>query len=549
MVRDMRILVAWISLLLTSYTVSRAVQGQAQTPTQPPKLAVILVVDQMRADYVDRFQSDWTAGLHRMVTKGAWFTRAAFPYLTTVTCPGHATISTGAFPAVSGIFQNTWFDRTHNAITTCTDDANVKPISYGRKSGEPESPAYLLVPSFADLMRLERNARVVTLSLKARSAIMLAGHGGDAVTWMNESVDTWQTSTAFARAPVPQVQAFVSANPVEADYGRVWERQLPLSRYQEQDDARDEAPPKGWSRTFPHVLKGDADDTRPDEEFYGQWLRSPFADAYLGRMAASLVESMQLGKGDRTDVLAVSFSSPDSVGHAFGPDSHEIQDMYSRLDGTVGTLLDRLDALVGPDQYVVALSADHGVTNIPEQWRGRGKEAGRINARAIADLLDRRTEVALGPGRHVSRVNGNDVYFAPGVYAKLTGISGAIQGLLSTVTSQPGMARAFSTNDLRGGRMSPDALLRAAALSYVPGRSGDFVLVPKPGWMFAASGTTHGTATAEDQQVPIILFGRGIKQGQYAEAATPADVAPTLALLCGITMPQAEGRPLRSALQ
>jgi hypothetical protein len=545
----MRLVVAWATVLLASSTVLWAVQAPAPTSGRPPKLAVILVVDQMRADYVDRFQADWTSGLRRMVTEGAWFTRAAFPYLTTVTCPGHATISTGAFPAVSGIFQNTWFDRTHNAITTCTDDANVKPISYGRKSGEPESAAYLLVPSFADLLRVERNARVVTMSLKARSAIMLAGHGGDAVTWMNESFDTWQTSTAYASAPVPQVRAFVSANPIEADYGRVWDRQLPPSRYHERDDAPDEVPPKGWTRTFPHLLKGDADDTKPDEEFYVQWQRSPFANAYLGRMAASLAESMQLGKRDGTDVLAVSFSSPDLVGHAFGPDSQEVQDLYAQLDHTVGALLDRLDALVGPDEYVVALSADHGVTNIPEQWRRRGKEGGRIDTRALANVLDLRMQVALGPGRHVVRVNGNDVYFAPGVYAQLAGRSGAIQGLVGTLTSQPGIAQVFSTDDLRGGKTSADPLLKAAAASYVPGRSGDFVIVPKPGWMFAASGTTHGTANPEDQQVPILLFGRGIKPGRYAEAATPADVAPTLALLCGITMPQAEGRALRSALK
>jgi hypothetical protein len=204
---------------------------------------------------------------------------------------------------------------------------------------------------------------------------------------------------------------------------------------------------------------------------------------------------------------------------------------------------------VGPGEYVVALSADHGVTNIPEQSRGRGKEGGRIDGRALAEVLDRRTQVALGPGRHVVRVNGNDVYLAPGVYAKLRGMSGAVQGLISTLTSHPGIARAFSSDDLHRGRTSADPLLKAAALSYVSGRSGDFVIVPQPGWMFAASGATHGTANAEDQQVPIILFGRGIKPGRYAEAATPADIAPTLAVLCGITMPQAEGRALRSALE
>jgi predicted AlkP superfamily pyrophosphatase or phosphodiesterase len=544
----MRKLVPWAAVLLLAYTVTAAGQPAAPAIRSSPRLAVILVVDQMRADYVDRFRGDWTGGLHRMVSQGAWFTHAAFPYLTTVTCAGHATIATGAFPYLHGIFQNTWFDRAAQRTTTCTDDASVKPVSHGRKAGEPESATFLLLPTFAESMRAERNARVVAMSLKARSAIMLAGHVGDAVVWMNRSVDTWQTSTAYSTGPVPEVQAFVSANPIELDYGRSWTRQLPAARYHEIDDGPGESPPKGWTARFPHVMNGDREDTSPDDEFYDRWERSPFPDAYLGRMAASLVESMRLGQGNGTDVLAVSFSSPDLVGHAFGPRSQEVQDMYAHLDLTIGTLLDRLDQLVGPGEYVVALSADHGVTEIPEQLHMKGREGGRFDTRALTDLLERRVQIALGPGRHVARIGGNDVYFAPGVYAKLTA-SDAIDGVIATLAAQPGVAKVYRGEELRRSRTASDPLLRAAALSYVQGRSGDLIIVPKTGWMFSASGTTHGTASPEDQQVPIILFGRGIRPGRYAQPVTPADIAPTLAALCGITMPRAEGRPLHAALQ
>jgi predicted AlkP superfamily pyrophosphatase or phosphodiesterase len=543
---SMRTLVTWAAVVLSAGGVMAAGQAPAPAAHAVPKLAVILVVDQMRADYVDRFKDDWTGGLHRMVTQGAWFTHAAFPYLTTVTCAGHATIATGAFPYLHGVFQNAWFDRAKDEMTTCTDDDSVKPVSYGRKPGEDESAKLLLLPTFAETMRAEKKARVVSVSVKARSAIMLAGHGGDAVTWLNRSVDTWQTSSAYSQAPVPEVQAFVTSNPIEADYGKIWSRQLPVERYHEIDDGPGESPPKGWTSAFPHALKGQPADTKPEAEFYDQWERSPFPDAYLGRMAAGLVEAMRLGQGATTDVLTVSFSSPDLVGHAFGPRSQEVQDMYAHLDLTIGTLLDRLDALVGRGEYVVALSSDHGVTDIPEQLHLKGRESGRFDTRALTEALERRVQFALGPGRHVARVNGNDIYFAPGAYAKLNA-TGAIEGVVTTLAAQPGVSKVYRGEDLRRSRSASDPLLRAAALSYIQGRSGDIVIVPKTGWMFSSVGTTHGTASPEDQQVPILLFGWGIKPGHYAQPATPADIAPTLAALCGISMPRADGLPLRAA--
>jgi predicted AlkP superfamily pyrophosphatase or phosphodiesterase len=502
----------------------------------------------MRGDYIDRFKDDWTGGLHRMVTTGAWFTHAAFPYLTTVTCAGHATVATGAFPAAHGIFQNVWYDRVNDRMAACTDDATVKPISYGRKPGEPESAGFLLLPTFAETMHAERNSRVVSMSVKARSAIMLAGHGGEAVTWLNRSIDTWQTSTAFTPGAVPEVKAFLDANPIEADYGRIWMRQLPAERYHQDDNGSGESPPRGWTSMFPHVLKGGAGSTKADEDFYNQWERSPFPDVYLGKMAAALVESMKLGTGNQTDVLTISFSSPDLVGHAFGPGSQEVQDMYAHLDLTIGTLLTRLDELLGRNQYVIALSADHGVTEIPEQLKARGRDSGRFDTRGLTDLLERRTQFALGPGRHVARVSGNDVYFAPGAYTQLTA-TGAIDGVVTTLAAQPGVARVYRGEELQRSRQSDDPTLRAAALSYVPGRSGDLVIVPKPGWMFTAAGTTHGSANYDDQHVPILLFGRGIKPGRYAQPVTPADVAPTLAQLCGIKLAKADGRALHVALQ
>lgn len=504
----------------------------------------MLVVDQMRADYVQRFQRQWTGGLRRLVDEGAWFTAAAYPYATTVTCAGHATVATGAFPRTHGVFQNAWYGRAERRLVTCTEDPRVRSTGYGAAltfpGGPGESGARLRVPTLADLLREQRGARVATLSLKARSAIMLAGHGGNAVTWLDESLNAWQTSTAFSAIPEVAVQRFLRGNAIDLDFGRAWTPLMPLKAYTGLDRAAGEAPPPGWTSAFPHVLGG-RDSADPD--FRRQWTQSPFADAYLGRFAASIAESLPLGRNDATDLLGVGFSTPDLVGHSFGPGSHEVQDLYVRLDRAIGDLFDRLDRLAGRGQWVVALTGDHGSSGLPP--------AGRVNTQRLTEIAEAKIGKILGPARtgaYVARTNGNDVYFAPGVYDRLVA-SGSLGSVVKELERQPGIERVLQTDGLTSATVARDAKSKAAALSYVPGLSGDLVLWLKPGWTFSSTGAGHGTGNPDDQRVPILMMGRGIRPGRYDDPVTPADIAPTLAALCGITMPQAEGRVLSMAFQ
>jgi hypothetical protein len=510
---------------------------------------VLLVVDQMRADYVQKYRADWTAGLKRLVTDGAWFSNAAYPYLGTWTCAGHATVSTGAFPRLHGIFQNQWWDRGTRRLVACTDDTKVTTLRYPGGRGVGASGVRLLLPTLADELRRQRpGARVATVALKARSAIMLAGRGGDAVTWMSDDFEDWETSTAYAGALVPAIASILDANPVDAEFGKSWVRRLPEDRYAVPDDGESEAPPPGWTSRFPHVLSGGGGQ-RPDGAFRTQWARSPFADAYVARFAAAMVESLQLGADERTDFLGVSFSSPDLVGHAFGPGSQEVQDMYAHLDVTIGALLDRLDARVGRDRYVVALTADHGVALVPETAAANRNEAGRVSTSRIADALERTAQAAVaGSGPFIARVNSSDVYFTDGTYEKLTKAPAALDAIVAALAAQPGVARVFKREQLLAGGAAADPALRAAALSYVPRLGGDLVFTVKPGWVYIASGTTHGTSNPDDQRVPVLVMGRGVRPGEYGQAVTPADVAPTLAALAGIAMPRAEGRALDAAL-
>jgi predicted AlkP superfamily pyrophosphatase or phosphodiesterase len=508
---------------------------------------VVLVIDQMRADYIERFRGDWTAGLHRLLAEGAWFSNAAYPYLGTYTCPGHATIATGAFPHRHGILQNQWWDRSARRLVACTDDDNVTTLRYPSGTERGASAARLLLPTLADELRAQRSGtRVATVALKARSAIMLAGHGGDAVTWIDEAYQEWETSTAFTPQRVAGVQTLLAANPIDADFGKIWTRRLPVERYASPDEGEGEAPPRGWSATFPHVLQGN-NDKAPGRDFRGQWARSPFADAYVGRFAAAVSDSLQLGRDDQTDFLGVSFSSPDLVGHAFGPMSQEVQDVYAHLDATIGTLLDRLDALVGRDRYVVALTSDHGVSLVPEKGAMSREDAGRVSTARIAEQLERTAQAAApGAGSYIARVNGSDVYFTDGSLERLSKTPAALNAVVSALEGYPGIGRVFRREQLLGGVDSPDPLLRAAALSYVPRWSGDLLFALKPGWVSIAAGTTHGTANVYDQRVPVILLGPGIRPGEYRDAVTPADIAPTLAAIAGITLPRAEGRDLNA---
>ncbi len=523
--------------------------GAPKSAYAAPKLVVLLVVDQMRTDYITRYGATWTRGLHRLTTQGAWFTEAAYPYLKTVTCAGHATISTGTYPSTHGMILNAWYDRKSGKMMNCTDDGRVNLVTYGRPlKGMGASAANLRAETLADTMVSQepyKKSRVISFSMKARSAIMLGGKKADAVTWFDTGKGLWVTSRAYALRGVPFVQRFVDANPVGKYFGRVWDRSMPLAAYQFADEDANERPPN-WTTTFPHALTGTG---KADEHFFEQWRDSPFADEYLGEMAIDAVDRLKLGRKDRTDFLAVSFSALDAVGHDFGPRSHEVQDLLFRLDATIGKLLDHLDKTLGPDNYVVALSADHGVATIPEHLKAEGVEAGRVNGAEVAKVAEAVLQKRFGPGKYVARSTYTDLYFEKGVEERIEADPGLEEELKEALLGIPGLGWVYSAADVRGKKDSDDPMLRAAALSYFQDRSGDWTVIPKLNWYFRASdATTHGTAHWYDSRVPVIFYGFGIKPGRYSATASPADIAPTLARILSFKLPAPDGHVLTEAV-
>jgi predicted AlkP superfamily pyrophosphatase or phosphodiesterase len=519
-----------------------------------PKLVVLLVVDQMRGDYVDKFLRQWTGGLRRLVEEGAWFRDAAYPYAVTETCVGHATISTGAFPATHAIVANAWWDRETQKMVTCTADPNAKNSGYAGASATGGDSAWRMeLPTFADELKFQTNGatRVVTFSLKARAAITLAGHKADAVTWADGG--GWVTSSVYGAMPF--VDQYAKAHPIKDDYGKIWTRSLPDGSYWYDEKATGAVPPDGWDLTFPHPLRGKAAGNEPDAAFYEQWASSPFADSYLTGFAETAVDSLGLGQGGGTDLLGVSYSSLDYVGHAFGPRSWEVQDILTRLDKDLGDLFAHLDKKVGRSNYIVALSADHGVAPVTEDMEKTGADVGVLH---LAELQER-MEKALEPFNLVkpaiARINGSDVYFASDVYEKLRHDDKAMRAIVDAALAQPGVAEVFRTEQVQNRPTTQSPTRSAIADSYFPGRSGDLFVVPKPYWLMDRSapskrryGAGHGVPYNYDQHVPVLFMGFGIRHGEYFDPITPADIAPTLASLCGITLATRDGQILSQAL-
>ena len=518
-----------------------------------PKLVVLIVVDQMRADYLDKDGATFHDGFTRLMKQGAWFTHAAYPYAKTVTCAGHATVSTGDFPATHGMINNTWWDRAAGKMVTCTGDPKTSLLTYGAAptsataAAPGESAWQMKAPSFAEQLRAQSpGSRVVTLSLKARAAISMAGHSADSVTWLNG--EHWVTSTAFGDSPRPEIEAYAKSHPIHADFGK----------YLAVDRAG-----HGTTTSLSNLINESIQNSElhaaivpiASVKSHDEWEASAFSDAYLEKLAEAEIDKLSLGHGNGTDFLAISFSALDIVGHARGPDSGDIRVILFYLDATIGELLDVLDHRVGKGKYLVTLTGDHGVAPIPEFAAKTGIDAGRAD---VGDLTARVTKALapFGGGEHpVAAFTDGDLYFAPGVWEKVGVDPKALDAVITAIRGVPGVAEVFRVDQL-SELAAKNPLAKAASLSEFPRRGGDLVVLTKPYWFFDrrdksggwGEGTTHGSPYPYDQDVPIILMGPGIRAGKYADAVTPADIAPTLAKLTGIVIARTDGQPLTSTL-
>jgi predicted AlkP superfamily pyrophosphatase or phosphodiesterase len=484
---------------------------------QKPKLLLAIVIDQFRYDYLLRFRADYNSGLERLLEHGAVFTEANYPQAVTVTAVGHSTFLSGAPPSVSGIISNEWYDRDLEQTVTSVFDPATKVVG-GVPGAIGSSPRRLLVSTVADEVKIRNgDSKVIGVSIKDRGAILPAGHMADAAYWYDPDSNHWVTSS-FYRTELP---AWVDQLNEENIYARhLGESWLPF-------DAKDEAAPP-----FCTMVAG------ASVRFCGGLEATPWGNEMIEQFAERAIDGEGLGRHSGTDILTVSFSSNDYVGHAVGPDDPAVRDISIRIDRLLGKLLDYADSQIGAGNTLVVLTADHGVAPVPEVNEARKMPGGRLSEPHLTQTITNALNKRFGAGK----------WLMPGVilnpYLNLSLIksrkldAAEVERVAADAAmTESHIARVYTRHDLIAGRVQLDQIGRALTLSFYAPRSGDIFIVPEPYYLTEATGTSHGTPYLYDTHVPVIFLGPQIKPGTFHQNIAINDIAPTLATLLGVETP------------
>jgi predicted AlkP superfamily pyrophosphatase or phosphodiesterase len=489
----------------------------AQAPR--PKLIVLVVVDQMRADYLDRYKADLSAGFRRLTADGAVFTQAFYPHASTETAQGHATMLSGDSPKASGIVRDAWYDRSTGTSVTAGESTHHRLLDGAARGGSPEQ---LLVHTLGDALK-EQDRRSITLttSWKRYAAVLMGGQHADAAYWFDAPSGHMVTSDYYRSTYPAWVDTFNGTDPTARFFGTEW---------------------------LGHRLgTGPA----PTPAFRDSIRATPLANDILLDFATRLLTNSELGRDDVPDVLGVSFSALDYVGHTYGPETPEFDDTFRQVDRVLGAFMQALDDRVGRGAWTLALVADHGAALQPEKMKARGEDAGRLDARAFrAAVVKELSGTWPDADRLIAAFNPPEFYLD---YAEgpRRGVEAAAleRAVAAACAKQPGIARVFTRQEILAAGPASDTFLKAIAEGFYASRSGDVYMIQKPNYIFfGGSGTTHGTPYEYDQHVPLIFYGAGVAKGSYAERALVNDLAPTLAAIAGVPMPGLPGHVLSDAV-
>jgi predicted AlkP superfamily pyrophosphatase or phosphodiesterase len=542
-------------MVLVLCTTLSLASGSARTADL--RLVVVISIDQFPYEYLERFNGYFGRdGFRRLLDSGANFTAASYEHAMTVTAAGHAVILSGAYGDQQGIIGNAWYDRAQHREVYCVSDESAQLVG---ATGAGSSPRNFIGSTFGDELRIATGFRskVISISLKDRSAILMGGMLASAAFWMRDSA--FVSSTYYLRALPDWVRAFNSSGAVNANFGKTWNRALPDSAYamMDRDDAPYEDGGKGLGIAFPHPIHG-GNPVRITKDFYDALLKSPFANDILLDFAKHALIGEKIGKRGVTDLLCISFSANDYVGHAYGPHSHEVLDMTVRTDRIIADLLSFLDREIGLHHCIVALTSDHAVAPIPEYLHSRFPSADtrRVSHESLRAFCDSAAARSFGnpPGgkRWIEAIVGRNIYLDRDAL-QTVGITheAAARVIVDALLSKEEVAAAYSRQELE--LLSPGSpIQRRFKHSFHQARSGDVVYALKP-YLFEgddSKGTTHGDPYEYSAHVPLILFGDGIQRGRYASASSPADLAPTLSAITGAEFPAGrDGRVLVEALK
>ncbi len=512
----------------------------AQNNLNRPKLVVGIVIDQMRYDFLYRYQDRYgSGGFNRLLNTGFSAENLHIPYAQTVTAAGHASVYTGSVPALNGIMGNEWYDRAKGRMVYCVEDPGVKILG-GNDKSEPMSPRNLWATTIADELRLATNFRskVVGVAIKDRGSILPAGHFGNAY-WYDGETGNFVTSDFYMKSLPAWVNGFNNRKVVDSLYKFGWKTLYPVETYK-QSDIHD----ADYQAKSPSAVAHSYDFSGHIGKNFGAVRSTPHGNTITLEFAKAALRAEDMGKDDITDLLAISLSSPDYIGHQYGPNSVEIEDTYLKLDKELENFFNMLDAEVGAGQYLVFLTADHGVAHVPAFLKKNKYEVSATpsSTRSLVEKIKER----FGVDSAIEATANYQIYLNHNQITKAKGDKKAISDfIISELKASPEVYTAFSYAEFEAVVL-PKEVKEKFAKGYNPKLGGDIQIILKPGYFYGGrTGTTHGAWYPYDAHIPAVFMGWGVKPGRTNRASTMADFAPTLAALLRIQMPNASiGTPI-----
>jgi hypothetical protein len=524
-----------------------------------PKLVIGIVADQMRWDYLYRFQSQYgKGGFNRLLNKGFSFENVMINYSPSVTAIGHATIYTGSVPAIHGVTGNTWVDVATGKRVYCVGDSTASAVGIqaekeilaseeGEVSGQM-SPANLLTTTVTDELRLATNFRskVIGVSLKDRAAIIPAGHTANIAYWFDDVSGKFISSTYYAKELPVWANEFNNAKIPDQLVANGWNTLRPIESYKQ--SSADFVPWEGRfikekKSEFPHDLSLAYNASK------GTIRSTPFGNTLTLEFAKRALEGHDLGMGLETDFLTINLASTDYVGHMYGPNSVEIEDVYARLDKDLEVFFDYLDKKIGKNNYLIFLTADHGGAHVPAFLEENKIPAGNLNNNVLRKAVNIELSKQFGEKELVSSILNHRIHFNWSKIKDFNQYNQIKRAVISQLEQIKGVQMVVDMENI-GARAVPEPLKTMLVNGFNKQRSGPLVIVPEPGWITGRKvGTTHGVWNAYDTHIPLVFMGWKIKPGKSNQVHGMTDIAPTLAALLKIQMPNGcVGKPLIEVL-
>ncbi|MDO6803884.1 alkaline phosphatase family protein [Wenyingzhuangia sp. 1_MG-2023] len=511
---------------------------------ETPKLIVGVVVDQMRSEYLYRFQDNYTEnGFKRLIREGYNVKNAHYNYVPTATCLGHATIYTGTTPTNHGIVSNSWYSRTLGRKMYCVEDSTVFLVdNSGIEKGVvnkkySRSPKNIKTSTITDELKLFSNNRskVIGVSIKDRSAISPAGHMADAAYWYNASNGHFITSSYYKEKLPSWLVQFNNQKKADSLLNQKWETFLPIEKYTNSNVDNDifEKVYKGKKEsTFPYDLKK----LRKRNGNFALLTETPFGNTILTDLVKATIKGEQLGKSKNTDFLTISYSSTDYVGHHFGIRSKEIEDTYVRMDREIEVLLNILDKEVGKGNYLLFLTADHAASDHPVFLETKKLPGKFYDTKQLKKELNIHLIHKFGDNQYVAYLDNTQVYLNEiGTMSKEIILKEAVAYLKTVEGIKEAFAPAISEWALSNSVMGT-----FIKNSFNPEESGDVIYHTYSGWMYKRSfGTSHGTSYTSDTHVPLLWYGSGIAKGESVHPHVITEIAPTLSMKLNIPLANA----------